>query len=100
MYLLGTVGSNPTLSALFMGRRIRLWIAGLVARPSLGAFAGRGEPPPEPGRERLFGRPFRFLVESRGVLVPVTVEAADDWDAGAAHAARRAIEGEARAIRN
>ncbi|MGD8718865.1 MAG: hypothetical protein PVH29_08590 [Candidatus Zixiibacteriota bacterium] len=83
-----------------MGRRIRLWVAGFVARPSLGALSGRPDPPPEPRRERLFGRPFRCLVEHDGVLVPVTVRAGDDWDAGEAQAARRAIEGEARAIRN
>jgi hypothetical protein len=71
-----------------------------VARPTLAALGARKDPPAEPRRERLFGRPFRCLVEHDGVLVPVTVKAADDWDAAAAQAARRAIEGEARAIRN
>jgi len=83
-----------------MGNKVRLFLAGVLARPRVGNLAERPGPPAQARQERPFGRPFPCLVAYDGVLVPVTVACADLWDGAAAHAARRAVEEDARAMRN
>ena len=83
-----------------MGNKVRLFLAGVLARPRLVPLASRPRPPAEARQERLFGRPFQYLVANAGVLVPVTVAVRDGWDAAAAAAERAALEAEALARRN
>ncbi len=104
---LGTVGSNPTLSEYFAvfpmafrADRIRLFVAGLVARPRLDGYASSRRVRLEPRQERFFDQPFMCLVENAGVLVPVTVGLCEEWDAAAARGERAAVETDALALRN
>ena len=104
---LGTVGSNPTLSEFSTvldmasrGGKVRLFILGIMARPRLDGYASSRRVRLEPRQERFFDRPFMYLVENAGVLVPITVGLCDDWDAAAARGERAAVETDALALRN
>jgi hypothetical protein len=55
--------------------------------------------PATPRQERFFGRPFRYLLETSGVLVPVTVALAEEAPGDGA-GERRAVEADAAARRN
>ncbi len=108
MCLLGTVGSNPTLSEFFAGfpmasraDKIRLLVAGLVARPRLEGYLSSRRVRLEPRQERFFDRPFMCLLEERGALVPVTVAfGEEEWDAAAAAVERAGVEADALGIKN
>jgi hypothetical protein len=105
---LGTVGSNPTLSESFavfpMASRIdkiKMLVAGLVARPRLGAYAAGRRVHLEPRQERFFDRPFPCLLEEGGALVPVAVAfEREDWDAAAAAAERAGVRADALGLKN
>jgi len=83
-----------------MARRRKTWSVWLAA------FAARwwvaplppGAPKPTPRRERLFGRPFAFLVKWDGVLVPVRPEVAEEG--GDAGAERRWLDAAAAGLKN
>jgi hypothetical protein len=83
-----------------MRNKVKLFLAGILARPRFAAFASRPEPPAEARQERPFGRPFPCLVASGGVLIPVTVAVRDGWDAEEAAAARAALEADAIRFKN
>jgi hypothetical protein len=83
-----------------MRNKVRLFLAGVLARPRVAPLAARPGPPADARQERPFGRPFPYLVANGGVLVPVTVVVRDGWDGEAAAAERAAIEGDALGIKN
>jgi hypothetical protein len=78
-----------------MRNKVRLFLAGVLARPRPASLASRPGPAAEARQERPFGRPFPYLVVTGGVLVPVTVAVGDGWDAEAAAAERAALEADA-----
>jgi hypothetical protein len=106
--LLGTVGSNPTLSEYSpvfpmasRADRIRLFVAGLAARPRFDGYASSRRVRLEPRQERFFARPFMYLLEEGGALVPVTVAFdEEEWDAAAAALERAGVEADALGIKN
>ncbi len=105
---LGTVGSNPTLSECsrvcpmaFRTDRVKLFVAGLVVRPRLDGYASRRCIRIEPRQERFFDRPFMYLLEERGALVPVTVAFGEgEWEDTAAARERAGVEADALGLKN
>jgi len=81
--------------------RIRLFVAGLVARPRLDWYASSRRVRLEPRLERFFARPFMYLLEEGGALVPVTVAfGEEEWDAAAAALERAGVEADALGLKN
>ncbi len=83
-------------------RRVRLFLAAAFARARVGDYELPRPRPSrlEPRQERFFDRPFKFLVRTADVLVPVRLALGDE--AGVADPARerREVEAAARAMRN
>ena len=80
---------------------MRLFVAGLVARPRLEGYASSRRVRLEPRQERFFDRPFTYLVEEAGVLVPVTVAFGEgEWARAAAAAERAGVEADALGMKN
>jgi hypothetical protein len=81
--------------------KIRLMVAGLVARPRLDAYGPRRRVRLEPRQERFFDRPFACLLEQGGALVPAAVAfGGEEWDAAAASAERAGVEADALGLKN
>jgi hypothetical protein len=81
--------------------KIRLLVAGLVARPRIDGYASSRRERLEPRQERFFARPFMYLLEEGGALVPVRVAfGEEEWDAAAAAAERAGVEADALGIKN
>jgi hypothetical protein len=101
------VGSNPTLSAYLAvfimtsrADKMRLFVAAFVGRPRLEGLGSSRPARLEPRQERFFDRPFMYLVENAGVLVPVTVGLCGDWDGAAARGERAGVEADALGFKN
>jgi hypothetical protein len=81
--------------------KIKLLVAGLVARPRLEAYAAGRRVRIEPRQERFFDRPFACLLEEGGALVPVAVAFdGEEWDAGAAAAEKAGLLADALGLKN
>ncbi len=81
--------------------KIKMLVAGLVARPRLEAYAAGRRVRVEPRQERFFDRPFACLLEEAGALVPVAVAFdGEDWDAAAAAAERAGVRADALGLKN
>jgi|GEM_PF-1957355 len=81
--------------------KMKLFVAAFVARPRLEAYTPGPRGRLEPRQERFFGRPFMYLVEEAGVLVPVAVAFGDgEWDPATAAAEKAGVEADALGIKN